>query len=73
MARMILVFWLVTLPFALQHSPYPLWGQCMLIFLLTFGFFGLECVCIEMSDPFGTDANDFDQVNLARVSGNDVG
>ena len=68
MGRMILIFWVLTLPFALQHSPYPLWGECMLIFLLTFGFFGLEFVCIEMSDPFGTDANDFDQVNLARVS-----
>lgn len=68
MGRMILIFWIITLPFALQHSPYPLWGECMLIFLLTFGFFGLEFVCIEMSDPFGTDANDFDQVNLARVS-----
>ena len=29
---------------------------------------GLESVCIEMSDPFGDDANDFDQVNLAYVS-----
>ena len=28
---------------------------------------GLESVCIEMSDPFGDDPTDFDQVNLARV------
>ncbi len=31
-------------------------------------FFGLETVCIELSDPFGDDANDFDQIKIARVS-----
>ena len=67
MARTILVFWVYTLPFALQHTPYPLWGICMLVFILTYGFIGIEAVCVEMSDPFGDDANDFDQVNLARV------
>lgn len=68
MARTILIFWLYTLPFALQHTPYPLWGICVIIFLLTYGFMGLESVCIDMSDPFGDDPTDFDQVNLARVS-----
>ena len=41
---------------------------CLLTFLLTYGFIGLASVCNEMGDPFGDDANDFDQVNLALVS-----
>jgi len=72
MARVILYFWVFTLPLALIHSRYPLWGICMLIFLLTYGFIGIEFVCIEMSDPFGDDANDFDQVNLARIAFEDI-
>ena len=68
MARTILIFWVYTLPFALQHTPYPLWGMCGIMFLLTYGFMGIESVCLEMSDPFGDDPTDFDQVNLARVS-----
>ena len=42
----------------------------MLIFILTYGFVGLESACIEMSDPFGNGANHFDYVSLAKVSNN---
>ena len=40
----------------------------MLVFLLTFGFSGLEIVSIEMSDPFGVDSTDFDLYFMAEVS-----
>mmetsp|Transcript_12554 Transcript_12554/g.14723 ORF Transcript_12554/g.14723 Transcript_12554/m.14723 type:complete len:407 (+) Transcript_12554:61-1281(+) len=68
MARTILVIWLMFLPFGLVHNEYPLWGICMLIFLLTFGFLGLEYVSVGMDDPFGTDATDFDVFFLAEIT-----
>lgn len=68
MARTILVIWLMFLPLGLVKDEYPLWGICMLTFLLTFGFLGLEYVSIEMNDPFGTDDSDFDIFFLAQVS-----
>lgn len=35
-------------------------------------FVGLECVSIELDDPFGTDPNDFDVLGLARVVFQDI-
>ena len=49
-----------------NHEP----SVCMLIFILTYGFIGLEAACIEMSDPFGDGANHFDYITLAKVSRN---
>ena len=37
------------------------------IFLTTFGFIGLEYVCIELDDPFGNDPSDFDDLGMAQV------
>jgi len=68
MARTILVIWLMFLPLGLVKDEYPLWGICMLTFLLTFGFLGLEYVSIEMNDPFGTDDSDFDIFFLAQLT-----
>lgn len=68
MARTILFIWLGVLPLGLCQQDYPLWGICMLTFLLTFGFLGLEYVSIEMSDPFGVDTTDFDLYSMAQVS-----
>lgn len=44
----------------------------MLVFLLTFGFSGLEIVSIEMSDPFGVDSTDFDLYFMAEVTFEDI-
>lgn len=72
MARTILVIWLIFLPLGLCQEKYPLWGLCMLVFLLTFGFSGLEIVSIEMSDPFGVDSTDFDLYFMAEVTFEDI-
>ena len=34
-------------------------AHCFVIFLLTYGFVGLELVAIELDNPFGNDPNDF--------------
>lgn len=33
-----------------------------MVFLMTYGFVGLELVAIELDNPFGNDANDFDNM-----------
>ena len=72
MARTILFVWLATLPFSLVHESYPLWGISLLIFLLTYGFLGLEFVSIHMHDPFGEDDLDFNLEHLAKMLFEDV-
>merc|ERR1712127_997824 len=72
MARTILFFWVSTLPFALCHDDYPVLGVCVLVFVISFGFIGLELVSMEMTDPFGIDANDFDQNQIAMLVFQDI-
>jgi len=72
MARTILFVWLACLPLALCEQDYPLWGICLMVFLLTFGFTGLEIVSIEMSDPFGMDVTDFDLFFMAQATFEDI-
>lgn len=35
------------------------------MFVLTYGFMGLETVSIELDNPFGDDDNDFDNLGMA--------
>lgn len=72
MARSSLFVWLISLPFGLVQDQYPLHGMCFMVFLLTFGFIGLEYVSIEMSDPFGIDATDFDIFSMAEITFEDI-
>ena len=68
MSRTLIFMWVFTLPLALANDiekPLPL---LFVIFFLTFGFIGLELVSIEMDDPYGLDANDFNVRGLAKVS-----
>ena len=50
------------------HTPIPtqdlLHWSYLFIPLLTFGFWGLELVSVEINDPFGKDANDLDIQSL---------
>lgn len=48
-----------------QESVIP---QLIIMFLITFGFIGLDFVVLELEDPFGNDPNDFDDVGMASVS-----
>jgi hypothetical protein len=68
MTKTILFVWIFALPFALSHykykEPYLL---MVLVFLITFGFVGLEFVAMELSDPFGDDPSDFDDLGHAQL------
>lgn len=70
MTRTIVLFYIFTVPFVLltdyddagsdTTNPRPTIEHCIVIFLLTYGFMGLEIVSVELDDPFGDDANDFE-------------
>lgn len=65
MARTFLFFYVFTVPFALLSDSSNVFVHCIVIFILTFGFMGLEIVSIELDDPFGDDENDFDNLGMA--------
>ena len=68
MSRMLLFVWMFTLPFALvANSNYSAIAPSILMFFITYGFFGLEFVSIELDDPFGDDANDLETNKLSTV------
>ena len=60
MTRTFLFFWVFTLPLGLLNLGDPVWQTMVIMFFLTYGYIGLEFVSIEMDDPFGDDATDFD-------------
>lgn len=64
MGRTLLFVWMFTLPFAITNGIAKSFASMVIIFLLTYGFVGLEYVSMELDDPFGDDANDIDDVFL---------
>lgn len=59
MARTFLFLYIFTVPFVLLSDESSVFAHCFTIFLLTYGFMGLEVVAIELDNPFGDDPNDF--------------
>lgn len=63
MTSTLLFFYLFTVPFALlsadDKSAIAGASHCLIVFVLTYGFMGMEFVSIQLDDPFGDDANDF--------------
>ena len=72
MARTFLFFYVYTVPFALLSDPSNSYAHCVVIFILTYGFMGLEYVSIELDNPFGEDANDFDNLGMAYTAFEDT-
>jgi putative membrane protein len=68
MTRTILFFYIFTLPFALATDIQQTFPFLLIIFIITYGFVGLELISIEIDDPFGQDPNDFDVGAMAKVS-----
>ena len=62
MARTFLFLYVYTVPFVLLSDESSLLAHCFSVFVLTYGFVGLELVAIEMDNPFGDDPNDFDNM-----------
>jgi Bestrophin, RFP-TM, chloride channel len=48
-----------TVPFAMLSDKSSVIAHCFMVFVLTYGFIGLEVVAIELDNPFGRDPNDF--------------
>ena len=72
MARTFLFLYIFTVPFVLLSDESSVLAHCFTIFLLTYGFMGLEVVAIELDNPFGDDPNDFDCLALAHTAFEDI-
>jgi predicted membrane chloride channel (bestrophin family) len=59
MTRTFLFLYIFTVPFVFLSDDSSTFAHCFTIFLLTYGFMGLEVVSIELDNPFGDDPNDF--------------
>jgi predicted membrane chloride channel (bestrophin family) len=68
MARTFMFIYIYTLPFAILNLADNVWVHGTIVFLVTYGFVGLETVSIELDDPFGEDDNDFDNLGMMYVS-----
>jgi len=67
MARTFLFLYVFTIPFVLLADKSGLLAHVGAVFVMTYGFVGLELVAIELDNPFGDDDNDFDNDALART------
>ena len=67
MTRIFLFVWMFTLPCALVNESSEPYSIVIIIFFITYGFFGLEFVSIELDDPFGEDPNDLEMRALSTV------
>lgn len=74
LGRVFVMFYVFTLPFALLspelNLKYP--QMIILIFLMTYGFIGIELLFVELDDPFAEDPNDLPLMEEARAAGEDV-
>ena len=60
MARTFLFLYVFTVPFVFLKDTSGLIAHCVFVFVLTYGFVGLELAAIEMDNPFGEDENDIE-------------
>jgi predicted membrane chloride channel (bestrophin family) len=59
MGRAFLLIWTFSMPLVLLDGPFSsMWAAQAFLFFLTYGFIGLELVCIKLSDPFGNGRDD---------------
>mmetsp|Transcript_4516 Transcript_4516/g.6893 ORF Transcript_4516/g.6893 Transcript_4516/m.6893 type:complete len:424 (-) Transcript_4516:293-1564(-) len=72
MTRTFVFIWVYSLPWVLYNDEIKTPSLIMIVFFITYAFVGLECVSIELDDPYGNDANDFDVLGLAYVVFQDI-
>uniref|UniRef100_A0A6S8J0W6 Bestrophin homolog n=1 Tax=Amphora coffeiformis TaxID=265554 RepID=A0A6S8J0W6_9STRA len=72
MAKIFLFLWVFTIPFSLCHFTFQggVYVPVAIIFLITFGFMGLEYVSMELSDPFGDDVSMVASLRVLVMKGN---
>lgn len=67
MARTLVFLYVFTVPFVLlSDEDSGVIAHCFMVFVVTYGFVGLELVAIELDNPFGDDPNDFDHKYVIR-------
>ena len=67
MGRTFVFVWILTLPLALVGDIVNVYVASCAVFILTYGFIGIELISIELDDPFGDDPNDLDVMAMAQV------
>jgi predicted membrane chloride channel (bestrophin family) len=73
MAHTLVMVYVFTLPLVFSGDAHSnTWEDCITTFLLTYGFLGLDATSVELDDPFGDDANDFDVAAYAQFAVDDV-
>lgn len=72
MSRTFLFLWVFSLPFSLTHDIDNPIQNCIMMFVITYGFLGLEYVSLELDDPFGDDPIDFDDMGMAEIAFEDI-
>jgi predicted membrane chloride channel (bestrophin family) len=72
MARTFLFSYIFTIPLVFLQDKASVVYHCIAVFVITYGFVGLEMVAIAIDDPFGTDDVDFDNVGMAETAYEDV-
>jgi hypothetical protein len=68
MSRTFLFFYIYTLPSALLTASSTPEADLVVLFIVTYGFIGLELISIALDDPFGDDIIDFDTLRSIHVS-----
>lgn len=71
MTRAFLFFWVYSLPLVLLKE-YRHWSSILIVSFVTFGFIGVEYVCMALDDPFGDDTNDVDEHGMALLVYEDI-
>ena len=74
MARIFLFLSVFTLPFAILSADLKLDDiqVLLLVFIMTYGFMGLELVCMNLDDPFGGDPSDLPVIEQTKELMEDV-
>jgi len=70
MSRTFLFLYLYTVPFVFLPDNSSVYAHCFAIFLLTYGFMGLETVAIALDDPFGKSSNRIPVLSFSLMSSN---
>jgi predicted membrane chloride channel (bestrophin family) len=68
MSRTFIFFYIYTLPSALLTASSTPVADLVVLFIVTYGFIGLELISVELDDPFGDDVIDFDTQGSIHVS-----
>jgi predicted membrane chloride channel (bestrophin family) len=72
MARGFVFLYVFTIPFVMLGDQSGLLAHCFEVFLITYGFVGLELTSVALDQPFGDDEIDFDNNALACTAYEDT-